>query len=247
MCGVAVLVSRCAGPAVFGVRRPAIVLPAWVLSMRPRARRLIFLHESEHRRVGDSRVLFAAAVLVAVVPWNPFAWIQAARLRRSVELDCDARVLERTGDAHAYGRLLLEVGARAAGISPALATGMSVSRPFLERRIATLLNPPRWRPVRALVVVSLGILLLAWIPAPMRTVVVRGVAAPAGVLMLREQPAAGGAPAGDPSVGEAEPAGTVRAAGRGVARIVPANDTPGREQDDARGGGLYRYDPADGR
>src|SRR5207245_2575555 len=79
----------------------------------------------------------AAAVLLA--PWNPLVWWQVRRLRLAVEMDCDARVLARDGDAPAYGELLLRVGQRRARLplgAPALGGPVS----FLGRRIRRMVT-----------------------------------------------------------------------------------------------------------
>src|SRR5207302_1882571 len=63
----------------------------------------------------------------------------------AVEMDCDARVLVRDGDAPAYGELLLRVGQRRARLplgAPALGEPVS----FLGRRIRRMVTAlPRWR------------------------------------------------------------------------------------------------------
>lgn len=107
-----VRVSSDVGPAVMGVFRSLIVVPAWVLQLEERVRRLVFLHEEEHLRAGDHRLLHAAAIPLMVMPWNPALWWIYRRLRLAVELDCDRRVLRRGADPRSYGQLLLEVGRR---------------------------------------------------------------------------------------------------------------------------------------
>lgn len=137
--GVRVLVSPAVGPAVVGVVRSAIVIPAWALGLEPRWRRLMLLHEAEHLRAGDPRLLVAGLCALVLMPWNPVLWWQFRRLRQALELDCDARVLRREPDARSYGLLLLEVGRRQGAVSLAI-TGLADSRPFLERRIRMLGN-----------------------------------------------------------------------------------------------------------
>src|SRR5215213_4430185 len=100
--GVPVLVSRDVGPAVVGLFRSRIVLPAWALAADEEARRLVLEHEREHVNAGDPRLLAAAFLFAALTPWNPAAWWQLRRLRLAVEVDCDARVLGGGGDVRAY-------------------------------------------------------------------------------------------------------------------------------------------------
>ncbi|HEY0779858.1 MAG TPA: M56 family metallopeptidase, partial [Gemmatirosa sp.] len=150
-----VLVTSSLGPAVLGGWRATVVLPRWAgEQLDGPARRLIFEHEAEHVRAGDPRLLTAAAVLVALVPWNPVGWWTLARLRVAVELDCDRRVLARAGvrggsvapaPVASYGSLLLAVAARHAAsastrvrLAPALAESHHTT---LERRIRQMTAP----------------------------------------------------------------------------------------------------------
>src|SRR5690606_39266273 len=122
--GEPVLLSADIGPAVVGMRRARIVMPAWVLGIDRELRRLLLLHEREHMRARDPQLLLAGLMLVAVLPWNPFVWLQFLRLRLAIEVDCDARVLRTSRDARGYGALLLEVGRqRSGGAALALAFG----------------------------------------------------------------------------------------------------------------------------
>jgi len=143
--GRAVLVSDNVGPAVAGLWRPRVVLPEWAVRLGDRERRLMLAHEDEHIRARDPWLLAAAAVTLCFTPWNPVAWWQVRRLRLAVEMDCDARVVARDGDAPAYGALLLRVGQRRARLplgAPALGEPVS----FLGRRIRRMATAlPRWR------------------------------------------------------------------------------------------------------
>jgi hypothetical protein len=144
--GVPVLVSPETGPAVVGLVRGRIVLPAWAVAGDAEARALVLEHEREHLRAGDPRVLAAGLVCAALMPWNPAVWWQLRRLRLAVEVDCDARVLRRRGDVRAYGQVLLEVGRRATRTRlPAAAFSEPASS--LERRIRIMTAPRVRRPL----------------------------------------------------------------------------------------------------
>ena len=114
------------------------------------ARRLILRHEWEHLAAGDSRLLAAAVVAVALMPWNAALWWLYRRLRWAVETDCDARVLASGADVRAYGELLLAAAARwtaSLHLSPTLGAHTSL----LERRLLAMTAAPRsHRPLRAL-------------------------------------------------------------------------------------------------
>src|SRR5206468_830225 len=66
--GRTVLVSENVGPAVIGVWRPQVVLPAWSLELRPAERRLMLLHEDEHVRAHDHWLRAAGAWRPGLVP-----------------------------------------------------------------------------------------------------------------------------------------------------------------------------------
>ena len=110
--------SRDTGPAIVGLFRPRVVLPAWVADVEASKQRLILAHEEEHRRAGDGILRFAMATLLIVIPWNPFLWLHYRRLCLAIELDCDHRVVQRLPDRRwHYGDLLVRAAARR-GIRP---------------------------------------------------------------------------------------------------------------------------------
>jgi TonB family protein len=141
--GIDVLVADDVGPAVVGLRRPAIVLPRWALTLEPSLQALILRHETEHVRVGDPALLTLGALAVVAMPWNLALWWQLRRLRAATELDCDARVLAAHRDRARYGLLLLAVAQRRSmpfgrlGGAPALAESSS----DLSRRIDAMRAP----------------------------------------------------------------------------------------------------------
>jgi len=135
--GIPVLLSRDEGPAALGFWRGAIVVPEWALSLNARLRRLMLLHEEEHVRAGDPRLLLIALLGPVLMPWNPVVWWQLRRLRQAMELDCDGRVLRRTPDVRGYGALLLEV-VRRKGAGHLVVAAFMGPRPFMERRILML-------------------------------------------------------------------------------------------------------------
>ena len=101
--------------------------PRWAVQGDRAVRSLILKHEEEHILSGDPKLLLLGMMLSVLMPWNLALYWMAHRLRLAVELDCDARVLERPEfDVRTYGALLLEVGSRRA---PLTVTGLSFSRP----------------------------------------------------------------------------------------------------------------------
>lgn len=143
-----VMISGDVGPAVIGTLRPRVVLPAWALALSEVERDLMLRHEAEHVRGRDPLVLAFAALAVTVSPWNPVVWFLVRRLRLALEIDCDARVLERVARPRDYGLLLLTVGARS---QATLHFSASLAEPhsFLERRIVAMTMSRAPRPFTA--------------------------------------------------------------------------------------------------
>jgi TonB-dependent SusC/RagA subfamily outer membrane receptor len=145
LCGRRVAIAPALGPAVFGLRRPAIVLPEWVLAAAPTVQRLVLLHELQHARSRDHVLLAVAPLAAVLMPWNVALWWQLRRLRLAVELDCDARVLARRVAVRDYGNLLIEIAGRSAPV-PAPLAALAGERTVLERRILAMTAPaPRSR------------------------------------------------------------------------------------------------------
>ena len=142
--GVPVLVAPNVGPAVVGVRDPAIVLPEWALMLDPSLRALVLRHECEHVARHDAALRWLGAIATALVPWNPVTWWQADRLALAIEVDCDARVLRADARRDRYGLLLLTIAQRQCRTM--LAPALSEPTSHLERRIAVMHAPrPRHR------------------------------------------------------------------------------------------------------
>lgn len=150
MHGTSVCVAPALGPAVVGVFRPTIVLPAWILGAPDATQRMILDHEREHLAVGDSRLLTGAALLLALMPWNVMLWWHYRRLRDAIETDCDARILNRGADLRTYGEILLGVASRSLTV-PLLSAGLGESVSAVERRITAMTRRPgRPRRLRAI-------------------------------------------------------------------------------------------------
>ena len=149
--GTPVRVSRRFGPALVGITRPDIVLPAWVLGLRPAARAAIVRHEAEHARARDHLVLLCGGLVLAAFPWSPAIWWMCRRLRAAVEIDCDRRVIASGIAVADYGAVLLDAGSRSHarwGFAPA----MGQPKSLLERRLRTM-SEKRGRVSRSQVVV----------------------------------------------------------------------------------------------
>lgn len=157
LCGVPVLVSDSVGPAVVGMIRSNIVVPAWLLQESHGQQRYVIAHEQSHLKARDPLLVAIALLLLVAMPWRPFLWWQFQRLRCAIEVDCDARVLRDGGDVGEYCETLIQVGQNQSGYVGAVAA-MSESRSFLERRIEIMLSKPhKWARALALVLISVSL------------------------------------------------------------------------------------------
>jgi hypothetical protein len=159
--GVPVVVTDVMGPATVGFWRSRVLLPRWVLALPGEERQYVVRHEEEHRRAHDGRLLFVMSLPLLLMPWNLAMWWQIRRLCLAVEMDCDNRVVNRLGDATAYGELLLKVAQATTGgsrLQPAFLGGVGT----LERRLTALLAPTPLRHVQRFLLpaAALGLLVL---------------------------------------------------------------------------------------
>lgn len=145
--GTRVHLSAGFGPAVLGVWKPFIVLPAWLATQLPReAMRAVLSHEAEHIHRRDPAWHALQRVLLAVFWWNPILarlgrWLDQAR-----ELACDAGAAARAGDRLQYAEALLCVaGRQSPDLAPRslAALAMTGKPPLLEHRIDALLHTGR--------------------------------------------------------------------------------------------------------
>jgi beta-lactamase regulating signal transducer with metallopeptidase domain len=233
--GEPVLLTKDTGPAVVGLVRGGIALPAWVLTLEPAQQSLILEHERQHRIAGDPLLMFSGLSLVALLPWNPFLWLMVRRMRRAMELDCDRRVLRDDVSPTMYAKLLVEIGARTLR-GPSALTALTDSVSDLEHRVMRIVEPVRhgrWS-AGARTVLG-GLLLVAACMAP-RPVVRDGMPAAdtppmaRGVVVTTDTARADAVADTDArrTSGVRVETGPLRRGGRGR---PPAADTAGRDAD----------------
>lgn len=141
--GCDVALTSTIGPGAVPFGHPRILVPRWIADLPASAVHGLVLHEAEHVRVGDARLLVGAVVVVSAMPWNPALWYALRRLRTAIELDCDARVLAQGMDVRAYAQLLLQVAARGTRrpLPPLLALASGTTQ--LETRIDAMTTTRR--------------------------------------------------------------------------------------------------------
>jgi beta-lactamase regulating signal transducer with metallopeptidase domain len=153
LCGRSVLIAPDVGPAVVGLLRPRIVIPAWLLRESATRQQSVLAHEQSHLDARDPQMLTVALCLLIAMPWNLPLWWQFHRLRRAVEVDCDTRVLRGGQDVSEYCETLIQVGQIQSSYIGAVAA-MSESGSFLEQRIKTMLvKPGKWARLSALAMI----------------------------------------------------------------------------------------------
>jgi len=101
------LSEKIISPAVYGIVKPKIILPA---SYKNRDIELVILHEKTHIRSLDNLWRIIAFVIVAAHWFNPLCWLFLKEFLTDLELSCDERVLTKLGvdRAKEYALLLLE-------------------------------------------------------------------------------------------------------------------------------------------
>ncbi|HEY4340874.1 MAG TPA: M56 family metallopeptidase [Steroidobacteraceae bacterium] len=127
------------GPAVFGLLRPVIVLPRWLLNEPPETLDVALAHENQHIVARDPALLLAALLLLAVTAWNLPLWWQLRRLKLAIEIDCDTRVLRQGVQRRPYADALLRIN-RYAGTMPLEAIAIVGHISQLEQRIRAMMT-----------------------------------------------------------------------------------------------------------
>ena len=133
-------------PMTWGVRRPAILLPAEADQWPAERRRDVLLHELAHVRRHDCFIQLVARIACAVYWFHPLVWLAATRLRVERERACDDHVLRAGATPSAYASHLLDI---ARGLRAAPATSLAsvaMARPAqLATRLLDVLDARRCR------------------------------------------------------------------------------------------------------
>ena len=163
---VALLVSRrLEVPTAIGFRKPAIILPAWLLESTPAEElKYILLHELAHLWRRDDWTNLAQKVLKALLFFLPSVWWIERRLSLDREMACDDAVLARSGTPREYAECLAHVAERSFLRRQLALAQAAVGRVRqLTARVAMILDPNRprathlWKPAVPLVIVLAGL------------------------------------------------------------------------------------------
>jgi beta-lactamase regulating signal transducer with metallopeptidase domain len=177
------------GPALVGVFRPRLVLPAdFEARFNDEERALILAHEDVHRISGHT-IVNALVEVVRCASWfNPFVHLASIRIRTDQELACDAAVIAtRPTKRRIYAEALLKTQIATAFL-PLGCSGTSPSAKRMRERIAMLRRPSLSRTTAVAGAFVIGVLgfgsgYAAWAQQPERDVEkVAGWDAPRGLL-----------------------------------------------------------------
>jgi len=172
------VVPHLCSPAVCGLWRPTILMPAALLAeLPPEKLRTVLIHELVHVRRADLWLSCLQTGLQIAYFYNPLVWLANANVRRVREQAVDEMVLVALGaEAGSYSGTLIDIAEMAfLRASSALGlVGVAESKKSLEGRIRHRLNRPipksaRVGVVGVLVITAFGALLLPMAVADIRT------------------------------------------------------------------------------
>jgi GWxTD domain-containing protein len=122
-------------PVVIGYLRPAILIPAGMLTGLPAAHiEAILLHELAHLRRGDYLVALLQSAIEGLLFYHPAVWWISGVIRAERENCCDDFAIAIQGDPHAYASALATMETRRwRAAEPALAANHSDLLPRIRR------------------------------------------------------------------------------------------------------------------
>jgi beta-lactamase regulating signal transducer with metallopeptidase domain len=108
-------------PAVFGVLRPTLLLPASLLTgLAPYQLRAVVAHELAHIRRHDYLINLGQGIVEAILFFNPAVWWISRQIRHEREACCDALAVQTIGEKGAYAEAITDwVAQQQAGSVPA--------------------------------------------------------------------------------------------------------------------------------
>ena len=134
--------ERVAAPVLVGIVRPIILLPPAALTgWSPDEIEMVLLHELAHVRRWDNLVNLAQRLVESLLFFHPAVWLVSGWVRREREACCDAVVIGRTAQPHAYAELLVALAAqmpRSVLFHPAASSAMAAGP--LRGRIRRILQ-----------------------------------------------------------------------------------------------------------
>lgn len=142
-----IITDYIASPALTGVLRPKLLLPADLLpSLGEQQLHHIMLHELAHWKRRDLLVNALMHILLAAHWFNPMLWYAYARMREDQELACDALALSKLqpADSRDYALTIIQLlESWSTQRQFVNAAGMSGSRTLVRRRIVMIQSNQR--------------------------------------------------------------------------------------------------------
>jgi bla regulator protein blaR1 len=153
--------ARVAGPVLFGLLRPVVLLPAGLaLRLPPRQLELLLAHELAHLRRWDPLANLLQIALETALFYHPAVHWISRKVREDREQCCDDLVSAAFGEPIDYARALLAVAEERAARPPLL---LAAGGGLLLQRVERIVGQPdrqpagsRWLPV----LLGLGAVLL---------------------------------------------------------------------------------------
>jgi Zn-dependent protease with chaperone function len=125
-------------PIAFGWLRPEVCVPRQALALPYPELRAMLAHEVAHVRRRDALRRAAGEVALALLWWQPLAWLARRELRHAAELQCDATAAGAAGRLAVAHSLVEVAGWVVAEAVPAGTTAMAERSPLSERVKALL-------------------------------------------------------------------------------------------------------------
>ncbi|UHA73340.1 M56 family metallopeptidase [Paenibacillus sp. 481] len=129
------------GPALVGLRKPAIVIsPSLLVTLQQDQLQCILAHEFAHVQRRDGVVNWMMHILLMLHWFNPLLWLAVHKARQDQEMACDAFVLDRLSpqQSHTYGKTIIHVLEHfhysGQQLQPGLA-GLSATHKQMKRRL----------------------------------------------------------------------------------------------------------------
>lgn len=129
-------------PFLSGFIRPAIIIPAGMLSHLPFSQvETILFHELFHLKRLDHLVNLFQRIIEILFFYNPATWIISRSIRKERELCCDDLVLKLCPQPLNYARALYQLALEQSKHIPLVPAATGNHRGHLQNRIQRILNP----------------------------------------------------------------------------------------------------------
>ena len=144
-----------ATPMLFGLLRPAIILPDREYSEQQL--RAVLLHELTHLKRKDIIIKWLSVLMCAVHWFNPIVWLVRREIDRACELACDAAVIRDfdTAGKQNYGETLLYVASESKIPHAVLSTTMCEEKRALKQRLSAIVKSKKHTRIALIVSIML--------------------------------------------------------------------------------------------